>query len=61
MSLLRQLIAQSLHIPVSNLGCFTITDHDDQPATLIVHGLQAKGVYTEPSFPNSTLQWLQIS
>jgi hypothetical protein len=47
MNAIRQAIADALGIPATKLGCFTLTDHDDQPAIVIIHGGEYQGVWVE--------------
>lgn len=47
MNAIRKSIADALGIPVSDLGCFTLCDHDGQPAILSIHGGEYQGVWVE--------------
>ena len=45
--LIRKAVAKALGIKVKDLGCFTITDHDDDPMTVLMHGGPHQGIHTE--------------
>lgn len=47
MKAIREAIADALGIKPDDLGCFTLTDHDEQPAILIMHGGEYQGIWIE--------------
>jgi hypothetical protein len=55
MNELRAIIAKAMRIPPEDLGCFTLTDHDSQPATLIMHGPKYSSMWVQSSPDNLPL------
>lgn len=52
---IRKAVAKALNIKPHHLGCFTITDHDNQPMIILMHGGPYQGIHTEQPLEPKTL------
>jgi len=42
---IRNHVANAVGVPVEELPCFTIVDHDGQPLTIVLHDNPGAGIY----------------
>lgn len=47
MNRIRSMIAAAMGIPVSELGCFTLVDHDGSPSIVVLHGPEKAQMWVE--------------